>query len=283
MRRLGHRHVDGEVVVEREQDRLRAGDRAEHRHHEVRQAVAVPVEGRDHQRCVRGAAEKAGVRGVDQHRLIRDLGMALRGRVQLLLEHPLIDGRDRPLRPAVDARARALGGAERELRDGAADAARDPLRAQRDLVDRPRGALAPLLGAVGVADRHAHDRDRIVHAGHRPDRARDPPAGAHDHLAVDRLAQDPVGGADVVGALGRDRGGLEPEAGSAHRRGRLGHAFVGGCAPALERQVVVLELDGRAADVGIEHADRLLEQLLAGLVAVEDDDSQRFRHAPRSR
>ena len=27
-----------------------------------------------------------------------------------------------------------------------------------------------------------------------------------------------------------------------------------------------------AADVGVEHADRLLEQLLAGLVAVEDDD-----------
>ena len=47
-------------------------------------------------------------------------------------------------------------------------------------------------------------------AGDRGD-ARDPAAGADDHLAVDRLAQDPVRAADVVGALGRDRRRLDPE------------------------------------------------------------------------
>ena len=52
-------------------------------------------------------------------------------------------------------------------------------------------------------------RDRR-HAG-------DPAAGADDHLAVDVLAQDPVGRADVVGALGRDRRGLQPVARLGHR------------------------------------------------------------------
>jgi hypothetical protein len=140
-----------------------------------------------------------------------------------------------------------------------------------------------LLGAVGVADRHPHDRDRVVHARDRSDGARDPPAGANDHLAVDRLAQDPVRRADVVLALRRDRRGLEAEAGRAHRRGGLGDALVLRRAPVLEREIVVLELDLRPADVGVEHADRLLEQLLAGLVAVEDDDPERLRHARRTR
>ena len=40
----------------------------------------------------------------------------------------------------------------------------------------------------------------------------------------------------------------------------------------------MLELELEPADVGLEHADRLLEQLLAGLVAVRDDDPQRIAH-----
>ena len=42
--------------------------------------------------------------------------------------------------------------------------------------------------------------------------AGDPAAGAHDHLAVDRLADQAVRAADVVGALRRDRRRLDPEA-----------------------------------------------------------------------
>ena len=47
----------------------------------------------------------------------------------------------------------------------------------------------------------------------------------------------------------------------------------------LERQVVALELQLEPDHVGVEHAERLLEQLLPGLVALEDDDPQAVRHA----
>ena len=110
---------------------------------------------------------RPGIGGVDQDRLIGHVGMA-RGRgVHLLLEHALVDRGHRPLRPAVHACAHRLGGAEGELGHRAAGRARDPLGAQRDLVGAAGLALAPLLGAVGVLDRHAHDRDRVVHAGDR--------------------------------------------------------------------------------------------------------------------
>ena len=84
-------------------------------------------------------------------------------------------------------------------------------------------------------------------ARHRRD-ARDAPAGADDHLAVDLLAQDAVGAADVVGALGRDRGRLEAEARLAHRlRPPRSTTSLLGLAAVLEREVVVLELDRRPA------------------------------------
>ncbi len=144
--------------------------------------------------------------------------MTLGRRVHLFLEHPLVGRRDRVLRAAEDLGAGALGFAERELRDGAADAALDPLGAERDLV--VAFALAPLLRAVGVADRHPHDRDRRVDAAERHD-ARQPAAGADDHLAADLLAQDPVRRADVAAHLRRDRRRLQAEPGLANRRCRL--------------------------------------------------------------
>ena len=167
------------------------------------------------------------------------------------------------------------GGAEAVLGHRAADAARDALGAVGDLVAVL--GLAPLLGAVGVADRHAHHRDRVVHARHRRD-ARDAPPGADDHLAVDRLAQQAVGAADVVGALRRDRRRLEAEARRGHRRRRRRHDLVVGLAPVVEREVVVLQLDLDPGHGGVEHPQRLLEQLLPGLVALEDDDAQAIRH-----
>ena len=147
-------------------------------------------------------------------------GMALRGGVHLLLEHSLVGRADGVLRAAEDLGARALGLAEGELGDGVADAALDPLGAERDLVVAL--ALAPLLRAVGVADGHAHDRDRRVDAAERRD-ARDAAAGADDHLAADLLAEDAVRRADVAAALRRDRRGLQAEPVLADRRGGLVH------------------------------------------------------------
>src|SRR4029078_9354211 len=105
-----------------------------------------------------------------------------------------------PLRPAVHAPAHLAGGAEGVFGDRAARRARDLLRPVGDLARGALVALAPLLRAVGVVDRHADDGDRVVDAGDRG-HARDPPARADDDLAVDLLAQDAVGGADAGAAL----------------------------------------------------------------------------------
>jgi len=77
-----------------------------------------------------------------------------------------------------------------ELGDGTADASLDALGAERDLVVAL--ALAPLGRPVRIADGHADDRDRCVHAADRRD-AGDAPSRAHDHLAADLLAEDAVG------------------------------------------------------------------------------------------
>ena len=77
---------------------------------------------------------------------------------------------------------------------------RRSIRSVRKATSSVAFALAPLLRAVGVADRHADDRDRRVHAAERDD-ARDAPAGADDHAAADLLAQDAVRRADVVAPL----------------------------------------------------------------------------------
>ncbi len=160
------------------------------------------------------------------------------------------------------------------------------LGAVGDLVGGAGVALAPLLGAVGVLDRHPHDRDRVVDAGDRR-HARDAAAGADDHLAVDLLAEDAVRRADVVGALGRDRRGLDAEAGRAHRDGGLVDDGVVRRPAVLEREVEVLELERQTRHLRVEHADGLVEQLLAGLVTFEDRDLQRLGHAaddsPRGR
>ena len=164
---------------------------------------------------VAGRREQQRERRVDQLRLVRHVGMALGGRVHLLLQHPLVGRADGVLRAAEDLRARPLGLPERELGDRAADPPLDPLGAERDLVLAL--ALAPLLRAVGVADRHPDDRDRRVDAAERDD-AGNAPAGADDHLAADLLAQDPVRRADVAARLGRDRRRLQAEPVLADRR-----------------------------------------------------------------
>ena len=100
-----------------------------------------------------------------------------------------------------------------------------------------------------------------------------PAPRAHDHLPVDRLAQDPVRAADVVGALGRDRRRLQAQPVSRIALGRLGADLVVGLATVLQREVEALDLDLDPEHSGIEHPQRLLEQLLPRLVAVERDYS----------
>ena len=275
MRGLGEHDGRLEVVAEADQQRFRAGDRAEERQHEVGEDVAVAVQRRDHERIAAGRDQQREG-GVDQLRLVRHLGVAGGRRVHLLLQHPLVDRADRELRAAEHLRARLLGQPERELGDRVADAPLDSLGAERGLVVAL--ALAPLLRAVGVADRHPHDRDRRVHAAEGND-PRDAPAGADDHAAADLLAEDPVRRADVLRAFRRDRRALQAAPGLAHGRRRVVHDAVRARAAILEREVVARQLDLEPDHVGREHAQRFFKQLLPGFVALEYDD-RRARHQP---
>ena len=177
--------------------------------------------------------------------------------------------------PAEDLRTGSLCLAECELGDEAADPALDALGPVGDLV--VAFAFAPLGGAVRVADGHPDDRDRRVHAADRRD-AGDPPSRAHDHLAADLLAQDPVRRADVVARLRCHGGPLQAEPVLADRGGRLVHDGVLGLAAALEREVVADELELEPDHVRGENAEAFLQELLAGLVAFEDDDRALVAH-----
>ena len=151
------------------------------------------------------------------------------------------DHERRGARAAAGGRRRGVA-AEAVLGHRAAHAARDPLGAERDLV--PVLLLAALLGSVRVADRHSNDGDGVVDTGHRR-HARYAPSGPDDHLAVDRLAEQPVRAAHVVLALGCDRGGLEAEARVAHGGSGLGHHIVVRLTAVVEGEVEVLEARAR--------------------------------------
>ena len=101
---------------------------------------------------------------------------------------------------------------------------------------------------------------------------RDAPPGADDDLAADLLTEDPVGRADVVASLGRDRCRLQTEPVLAYRCRRLVDDGVLRRAPLLEREVESWELELHADHARSEDAQRLLEQLLACLVTLENDD-----------
>ncbi len=281
---LGEHDAGHVVVPERDDERLGACDRSEEGQDEVGEDVAVAVERRDHER-IAARREQQGEGGVNQLRLVDDVRMT-RGRcVHLLLEHALVDRADGVLRAPEHAGAGALGEPERELGHRVADPPLDALRPERGLVLAV--ALAPLLRAVGVADGHAHDRDRRVDAAERRN-AGDAPAGADDHATADLLPQDPVRRADVARLLGRDRRRLEPEAVLADGGGGLVDDAVPGRAPVLERQVEARKLELDPDHVGGEDAQRLLQQLLAGLVPFQDDDrlpvhSARFYVGARGR
>ena len=203
--------------------------------------------------------------------------MPLSSRVHLLLQHPLVDGADGVLRPAEDLGAGPLRLTESELGDGAADTTLDALGPKGDLV--VSFALAPLLRPVCVADGHPHDRDGGMDSTDR-EHPWNPPPGAHDHLAADRLPENPVRGADVVAGLGCDGRSLEPEPMAGDRCGGLSHDVVPGRAPLLEGEVEPRQLELQAEHVGLQHPERRLEQFLTGLVALEDDDRTGIHRRP---
>ena len=161
------------------------------------------------------------------------------GRIHLLLQHPLVNGGDRPLGATVDPGVQLSGSAERVLGDRTAGVPRDSLHPVGDLLGGPRVALPSLGRTVCVVNRHPHDRDGVVNAGHRrhPWQAT---AGPDDHLAVQLLAQDPVRGANVVGILGGDGRGLQPKTRLAHRGRRIDHHLIRGCAAIVEGEVEAL-------------------------------------------
>ena len=72
--------------------------------------------------------------------------------------------------------------------------------------------------------------------------------------------------------LGRDGRRLEPQPGFANRRGGLVDDAVLRLAPRGEREVEARQLELEPDHVRGENAQRFLEQLLAGLVALEHDD-----------
>ena len=162
------------------------------------------------------------------------------GGVHLFLQHALIDRADGVLRAAEHLRARALGLAEREFGDRVADAALDPLRAQRNLVVAL--ALAPFLRPVCVADGHADDRDRSMDTSHR-NHPRNPPPGPDDDLAADLLAKDAVRRADVAGSFRCDRRRFQAETCLADRLRGLEDDLILRCAPGFEREIEAREVE----------------------------------------
>ncbi len=241
--------------------------------HQITHAVAIAVERWDDQR-VAHVAEQQRVGRVDQLRVVLDIGVALGRRVHLLLEHPFIDRADGVLGAAKDLRAQLRGMAKGVLGHGAAVPPGDLLGAVGDLVEP--FALAPFLRAIGIAHRHTNHRDRRMDTADRPD-ARDAAAGAHDHRAIDPLAQDRVWAADIAPRLGCDRRGLEPKADRSHRVGGIVDYLVVSRAAVLQAQIEALERQVNAGNTWVEHAQGLLQQLLAGLVAFEHDDGVRHR------
>ena len=268
MGRLGHSHRDLAFVVEGEQHGLGARDGAEHLHHEVGERVAVAIERGDDQGLA-GGHEQQGVGGVDQLGLIADVRVTLGGGVELLFEHAFIDGADGVLGTPEDLGLDALGVGEGILGHDPAGATADLLRSIGPLVQAV--TLAPLLGAVGVVDRHPDDGDRRVHPGERA-HSRDPAARADDHLPVDLLAQDRVRAPDVAGSLGGYGRRLQAVPVFAKRAGGIQDDLVPGFAAPLEGEVEVEPFDLEADDVRVEQPDGLPQQLLPRLVAVKHDD-----------
>ena len=277
VRGLGHQGPRRVVLVEGDEERLGARDRAEEREDEVAEDVAVPVQRRDDERLA-GRADEEREGRVDQLRLVLDLGMPLGGRVHLLLQHPLVD------------RARRCTWGRR--RPWPSCAPRGGTRTRRR-----RGRSAARFARCGTRPR-PRPRPRATPSRRR---RRRPPCGRRrSESALRRSARRRGSGV----RSGRSRGRRSPRAGcgsgcrrrrrppasrsppSARARAsriaarRLVHDRVLGRAPASSERSKRGSSSSSPITSGGEDPERLLEQLLAGVVPFEHDDRRGLHAAP---
>ena len=271
---LGHQGggTVGPLVAERDEEGLRSGDRAEQRQDEVGENVAVAVErGNHHRRAARRDQERE--RRVDQLRLVGDLRVTLRRGVHLLLQHSLVDRADRVLRSAEHLGSRALGLAEREFRDRAADAALDLLGAKSDLVvpGALRHSFAPYASPTAI--RTTEIGEWTPPTGSTPGIRRPvrtitlPPISSRRMRFGEPTSSRPSG--VIVAAL-------RPSPWAAIARAASCTTAFEGLAPLRRREIEARRSSSKPEDLRLENANRGLEQLLAGLVAFENDDRSRI-------
>jgi hypothetical protein len=117
-----------------------------------------------------------------------------------------------------------------------------------------------------------------MHASQRRD-PRDTPPGADDHRAIHTLAQDAIGRAHVIGALGGDRRGLQAKPGVANRPCGVLHHRVAPSAAVLQGQVEALDLKLQREHLRGKHVQGLFQELLPRLIPVEHNDLQRVTHS----
>ena len=105
--------------------------------------------------------------------------------------------------------------------------------------------------------------------------ARESATGSHDDARPDRIAKDSVGRTNVALAFRGDGRGFEPDVVSLQRVCGIEHHEVIGCAPVWKRKIVTFELELQSSHGWIEYAQCFDQQLLSGLIALEDDQRRR--------
>ena len=88
----------------------------------------------------------------------------------------------------------------------------------------------------------------------------------------DAFAQDAIGTADVARRLRGDGGRLEAETRDAHGGRGLADNAVGRGPPVPQGEIEAQQLQIEPEHDGVQHTQRLFEQLLPGLVPVTHDD-----------
>ena len=164
MRRFGHHAVHFALIIDRNDHRLRPGNRAKHLQHHVRQQVAIPIEGGNDQALAAGGQQQ-GKGGVNQLRLVAHPGVAGRGGVQLFFEHAFVDGADGKFGAAEHFGPRIAGVLEGIVGHRPADAAADFFGAISHLIGAAVFPFAPFFGPVSVVAGHTHHADGCIDAG----------------------------------------------------------------------------------------------------------------------
>jgi hypothetical protein len=98
------------------------------------------------------------------------------------------------------------------------------------------------------------------------------PSCPEDHCPVDACPQDGVRRAHVIRILWGYGCGLYAESRFLHRRRRFMYDVILGSPAVLQREIVPLEIKIQTRYRWVQNAKRLLQELLAGLVALHYDD-----------